>query len=308
MRWRTFFSIIGGTAAFVVIAAGAFVFLTGQRPDYSWQPSLTAARYQANAPRVLIDEAHHNASTAGFFGRYSPFAILLRADGYEVQRGRAHLTASALSAIDVLVIANASGAPRAQFWGYNLPLAETGDRGAAAFSEAEIATIREWVSAGGSLLLIADHAPFGAASSDLATAFGVRMHGGFVEVPDEPSDPLMFSRENGRLGEHEILTSVDRIMTFTGQSLSGPEGAAPLLILPQTAIEFVSIGGDAFESQPAGPLQGLALNHGDGRVVVLGEAAMLTAQVSAGSDFGMNIPGNDNQMFALNVMHWLSER
>jgi hypothetical protein len=43
-------------------------------------------------------------------------------------------------------------------------------------------------------------------------------------------------------------------------------------------------------------------------VVILGEAAMLTAQVADGVAFGMNIPGNDNRQFALNIMHWLSRR
>jgi hypothetical protein len=33
---------------------------------------------------------------------------------------------------------------------------------------------------------------------------------------------------------------------------------------------------------------------------------MLTAQIDKGKKFGMNIPGNDNRQFALNLMHWLS--
>lgn len=33
---------------------------------------------------------------------------------------------------------------------------------------------------------------------------------------------------------------------------------------------------------------------------------MLTAQVSNGEPFGMNLPDNDNERFALNVLHWLS--
>jgi hypothetical protein len=43
-------------------------------------------------------------------------------------------------------------------------------------------------------------------------------------------------------------------------------------------------------------------------VFVQGEAAMLSAQV-AGSEnrkVGMNVPGNDNKQYALNLMHWLS--
>jgi len=40
---------------------------------------------------------------------------------------------------------------------------------------------------------------------------------------------------------------------------------------------------------------------------VLGEAAMLTAQVALrGFRFGMNVTGIDNRQLALNMMHWLS--
>ena len=58
----------------------------------------------------------------------------------------------------------------------------------------------------------------------------------------------------------------------------------------------------------AGRSQGLAMQAGKGRVVVLAEAAMLTAQIDekTGNKFGMNAPGNDNRAFALNVMRWLA--
>jgi 2-polyprenyl-6-methoxyphenol hydroxylase-like FAD-dependent oxidoreductase len=57
----------------------------------------------------------------------------------------------------------------------------------------------------------------------------------------------------------------------------------------------------------AGRAQGIALQFGKGRIVVLGEAAMLTAQIAGkGFPFGMNTPGVDNRQLALNIMHWLS--
>ncbi|MGZ9100481.1 MAG: hypothetical protein ACXW3O_12330 [Brevundimonas sp.] len=61
----------------------------------------------------------------------------------------------------------------------------------------------------------------------------------------------------------------------------------------------------------AGRAQGLAFTHGAGRVVVLGEAGMLSAQlVRFGDDrpdmrFGMNV-ATGNPQFGLNIMHWLS--
>ena len=66
----------------------------------------------------------------------------------------------------------------------------------------------------------------------------------------------------------------------------------------------------------AGRAQGIALMFGKGRVVVLGEAAMLSAQLFTGPAaqlvgkdeirIGMNYPGIDNRQLALNIMHWLS--
>jgi len=53
--------------------------------------------------------------------------------------------------------------------------------------------------------------------------------------------------------------------------------------------------------------QGIALQHGKGRVVVLGEAAMLSAEVTTrGFRFGMSVTDTDNRQLALNIMHWLS--
>jgi len=66
------------------------------------------------------------------------------------------------------------------------------------------------------------------------------------------------------------------------------------------------VGGDSLAQRPAGPAQGLAFELGRGRVVVLGEGGMLTAQVNRRVRYGINAPGNDNQQFVLNVMRWLS--
>jgi hypothetical protein len=58
----------------------------------------------------------------------------------------------------------------------------------------------------------------------------------------------------------------------------------------------------------AGRAQGIVLTAGKGRIVVMGEAAMLSAQMAGpnGMKFGMNRPGIDNRQLALNIMHWLS--
>ena len=100
-----------------------------------------------------------------------------------------------------------------------------------AFTEEEADEVRDWVRGGGSLLLIADHAPFGAAAEILAKRFDVTMSKGYVFDsehlnPDAPA-LLIFSRENKLLLDHPITQGrnetrrINRVQTFTGQALKG---------------------------------------------------------------------------------------
>ena len=288
----------------------------GQAADPTFVAHVSAPAYAGStAPIACIDRAHNNAHTAN--GLYAPFARLVMADGYQVREPDDRFERGVPSECAVLITVNASGWKRPKLFGLNLPTRSHHSRAEPAFSAREIDSVRAWVSRGGALLLIADHYPFGTASASLAAAFGVDMSQGFTEAANvEPGahdrGQLLFSRENGLLGDHPITRGrtaserVSRVVTYTGQSLAAP-GATPLLVLGDSAIDYVPPP-PTFTAKPAtGRLQGLALELGRGRVVVLGEAAELTAQVSdRGSRFGMQVPGNDNAQFALNVMHWLT--
>lgn len=261
--------------------------------------------YSKNGPRVMFDEAHHNFHT--FDGRYKPFVDLMVNDGYQVIRNRKPFTKASLDTYKVLVIANALGAE------------ETDDEGSdqSAFTEAEIQAVYDWVRGGGALLLIADHAPFGGAAALLATRLGVDMSKGYTfdtanALANSPS-LLIFSRENKLLGTHPIAEGrnererVNRVLSFTGQSLKGPEESFSILKLADSAQDSPNHEQKEMVSA-AGRAQALAFKLGKGRVVVQGEAAMLTAQIAGQEKFrmGMNVEGYDNRQYALNVMHWLS--
>jgi hypothetical protein len=267
-------------------------------------------------PRVLFDEAHHNHHTAG--GRYKPFADLITNDGYDVQPNQQPFSAERLTGVSVLIIVCAQGS--------------NDSNDAPAFTEAEAAAVEKWVRTGGSLLLVTDHFPFGAAAQSLGRRFGVEMGNGMVEDPKhhEPSlgaSHLIFSLENGLLLDHPITKGrnpaerVQRVLTFTGQSLRGPTDAAAWLRLSDTAVDrpastpkVEKIGGDVrvtmIYGDPVsakGRAQAVALELDKGRVVVLGEAGMLSAQRDRrGLPVGMNFRGYDNRQLALNIMHWLS--
>jgi hypothetical protein len=210
-----------------------------------------------------------------------------------------------------------------------------------AFTEEECDAVRDWVLQGGSLLLISDHAPFGSAAENLGKRFGVAMGKGWAfdrATAGGITTQLVFSRENGLLGTHPILRGRDAseevktVRSFTGQSLSVPDGASVLLKLSTTsreaptpndldledaAIRATGATNEAAGSHSmpaAGRSQGIAMTFGKGRVVVLGEAGMFSAQIARINEgnqqrefkFGMNVPGNDDRQFALNILHWLS--
>ena len=279
--------------------------LAQQTSDPNFNPNVEHPAYTKDFPRVLFDEAHDNFHTTT--GRYKPFADLIFNDGYQVAANRKPFSKESLQTYKILIIANALGAEEMDDEGADRP----------AFTEEECDAVRDWVRNGGALLLIADHAPFGAAAQILAKRFDVEMSKGFVfdvehSAPGNPS-LLIFSRENKLLLDHPITQGrndrerINLVQTFTGQALKGPQGATQLLALAATAKDQAEpMGGE--KKSVAGQAQGLALKFGKGRVVILGEAAMLSAQVTGPENFrmGMNVPGNDNRQFALNIMHWLS--
>ena len=275
-----------------------------QLPDPEFNTNVAVPAFTKNGPRILFDEAHHNFHTTD--GRYKPFADLLLNNGFRIVRNRQPFTKATLSGFKVLVIANALGAE------------EMDDNGAdaSAFTEEECQAVQEWVKDGGSLLLIADHAPFGGAAQSLASRFGVDMSKGFTfDRANSEGGPslLIFSRDNKLLAIHPITEGrhqderVNRVQSFTGQSLKGPADSVAILKLSDTAKDSPNRDPDAAVSA-AGRAQALAFKFGKGRVVVQGEAAMLSAQIAGPNNFkmGMNVPGNDNKQYALNVMHWLS--
>jgi len=302
--------------------AAALLFLScsgGQKPDLNFDTSVANPTYTANGPKVLFDEAHKNFHTSG--GRYKPFANLIKSDGYAVAANKKKFSKETLSGCNILIISNAKGME---------------EKYKSAFTEEECDAVKNWVEVGGSLLLIADHHPMGGAAEVLAKRFGVEMSNSYgvedslnCDTAATDKSQLVFSRENQLLADCPITRGRDsteqvgRVVSFTGQSLTIPEGSTPFLLLSPTAYEnlvdsiwtekkFLSTNTyTRFSEVPtpaAGKAQGLAMKFGRGRVVIMGEAAMLTAQINDrdGKPFGMNVPGNDDKQLALNIMHYLS--
>jgi hypothetical protein len=301
----------------MALASGGMMSAHTTSGDGGFNGNVTRPAYPEKHVRVLFDEAHNNAETSA--GRYKPFTDLIVSDGCNVATGKEILSRKALKGYTVLVIANASG--------------PNGHREASAFTQEECDAVREWVSSGGALLLITDHAPFSTAIVELSKRFAVDVTIGYTidkvhyNKDAEDQSELVFTREDGLLGDHPITKgrsaseSINRVMTFSGTSLKGPNNSVAFLRLSDTAFDVLPPEAPS-EAKPrapeeplpehkpvsaAGKAQGIALEFGKGRVVVLGEAAMLTAQTTRqGVRFGINVPGIDNRQLALNIMHWLS--
>jgi hypothetical protein len=155
--------------ACVAAAVGQQANEAEQIADPDFKATIEKPAYTRTHPVVLLDEAHANFHTAS--GRYKPFVDLLKADGYRVVARTQPFTPAGIARADVLVIANALGS-RITATNVNDP--------PPAFTEDECDVVRDWVRAGGALLLIADHAPFGATAAVLSDRFGVEMGKGYA--------------------------------------------------------------------------------------------------------------------------------
>lgn len=281
-----------------------------QVADTDFKPPIPNPAYKENAgPVVLIDEAHFNFHTAT--GRYLPFAELLRRDGYVVKPSTQKFSKESLKGAKILVISNPLNEKNQQEWSLPTP---------SAFTEEEIAAVRDWVKDGGSLLLIADHMPFAGAAEKLGAEFGIKFLNGFAQNQKKQPTPDIFNFENKLLISHPILNgrdkseAIDSVATFTGSAFQIEKDGKPLLVFnedyislnPQVAWQFDE---KTPKTELKGWLQGATLKFGKGRIAVFGEAAMFSAQLTGAqrNPMGMNSPkAKQNPQFLLNVMHWLS--
>ena len=284
--------------------------LAQQLADENFSPPITSPAYaQGKGPLVLIDGGHNNFHTAD--GRYLPFARLLRRDGYQVRSTAGKFTKEALAAARILVISNAIGDENVGNW--TNPTSP-------AFDIEEIEIIENWVSQGGSLFLVADHMPMGGAAQSLAAAFDVKFYNGFaMDTTNTTGPPDMFSAANGTLHPSAITRGrnteeeISEVASFTGQAFELPDHATPLITMGASVVQLLPDTAWQFHDgtptvQARGWAQGAFLNHGKGKVVLFGEAAMFSAQLAGSSRFpmGMNHPkAHQNPQFLLNIIHWL---
>jgi len=304
---------------------------TGQQPyrtqitgsmanDSGYRPLLEKPAFSRNGLVMLLDEGHQNLVFNEGLAR------LATADGYKVRRSQSKFTADLLQKAKILVIL------------------EPGIRGATespmapppAFSDEEAALVHDWVADGGALLFALNG--FAAGPHSVLTQLGVEFNFGVVTDPQlrKPSDTSgsiehVFSGEQFLSPSHKIIlgrSPAEQVKSVVVIGMNGiktkPEGAASLLQCSQDA-KFnpdarqirAAAKSDTATSKTWGPVPAphapiaIAYTLGKGRVVVLGDARMVSATIFHGADNPSDdhyegLRQGDNQQFALNVIHWLS--
>lgn len=289
----------------ILTLLAALSLVAQQIPDTLFNPIIKNPAYlPKQGSNIFIDEAHNNFHTLS--GGFKPFANILEKDGYIVKPLTETFSSESLTAAKIAVVANAIHRDNLQRWSLPTP---------SVFTDDEISTINEWVKAGGSLFLIADHMPFPGAAEKLAASFNIKFYNGFAQNVKKNSLDIFKSGSgleqcaltNGRSATERVTS----VQTFTGQAFQVPEGAVRVItlddeyeiLLPETAWEFTKLtprlSADGF-------VQGAYFQYGSGRVAVFGEAAMFTAQRHGKNKFGMNAKtAPENMQFLLNTIHWL---
>jgi hypothetical protein len=271
-------------------------------PDMEYRVKIDNPIFEKGAgPKVLIDEAHNNLhrKEGGLFA----FARMMEDDGAQVFSNQEKITDSLLEKYDVLVIVNALHDSNVGNWQNPCP---------SAFTKEEIVTIGRWIENGGSLLLVADHMPYGGAVQDLAKLFGVKWSNSFAIRNGQNWPPSIFSKESKTLLHSPVSNNLQQIASFSGSVFRAPKNAIPFMVfdssheilMPEIAWQFSK---KTKHESAEGWLQGACLEYGQGKVLLLGEAAMITAQLAGDRKAGMNNPeAPENGQLALNIFRWLT--
>ena len=240
--------------------------------------------------RVLFDEAHSEAwsirpevaasmqpSHPGD-SSYAAAAEALRARDFVVSAHESGaLDGDALSGADVLVIAH----PSDPAWERVVP------GGSPVLAPEELDAIEAFVAAGGGLVLLAEEeqAKYGNNLAHLASRFGVEIQSEIVsDYEHHHKAPSWVLAELG--GGADLLARVDAACFYRATTL-GDGGAERLRVLARAG---------ATSSAPGAPLA-VAVEHGAGRVVVLGDSDL----------FGDDCLGElDHRALWLNLLYWVA--
>ena len=270
----------------------------------------------AARPVIVFAEGHNNFgdNRESFSAEMEKF---LASEGFDLKQHMGAITREALKGVSILHTDNALAQENQDNWTLPTP---------SAFTPEEINIIYDWVHDGGSLLMVIEHMPFGGSYKELAKAFNVETSNGFAldervlniysEENISNAGWLVFSKENGSLGDHPILTGRqphNRILF-----LAADVGSA--FRLPDRAVSLMTFGSNAISVEPtvswkfdsatprrsvSGWSQGGVMKVGNGRLAVLGDNFLIIPPSQLESEKEV-VFGRYHPQFTVNVYLWLS--
>lgn len=253
-----------------------------------------ADRVRTRPITVGVDATHANRHTLD--GTYQAFGRVVEEPAVRVPEQvvvrsvtGSRITRPVLDELDVLVIAGPEEA----------------------VTRREVRVIDEWVHDGGALFLVIDHHPYPGAVLNLAEAFGVELFDGWLHNGLRASE-LELTLEDRSLRPHPLTEGpygrVEHVFADAGAAYLVPEGAA---VVGEVPVGWkMSLPDEGVTLDAAGMALITALEVGAGRVVINGEASMLTCQPGVHDPealWGLCEPGREDQAALVgNAVHWLA--
>jgi hypothetical protein len=261
-------------------------------------------------PIIYIDEYHNNDMSLN--NNMFPLIEVLKKDGYQIKPLNESISELSLENVEILVIIGALHKTNIDNWKLPTP---------SAFDDKEIDLLLQWIQDGGNLLLVADHMPFPGAVKKLSSRLGVKWYNGFV-IDSVNWGMSTFSKKDRTLKYHYLLDGlnfnekVNSVSTYYGSGFKIKDSTISGIFAFDDSNTVSYQTSEAWKMFPNTPIissddlfQAAVLTRGNGRVALVGEASLFSAQFVGGdkNPVGLNFP-NDNQnlQFVLNLFHWLS--
>jgi hypothetical protein len=281
--------------------------------DSSFNASVSKPKYKRHSgPHILIDAGHHNFIVE--MGLIKPFAELASNDGYRASIDSGKFTSDYLAKYQLVLIT-----PAMPFkFGSKKDITDE-----ITFTNQELVAIKEWVSNGGSLIILSEHAPIDKSMTPLLNTFDIQTSVGAVFDPINCDTTiklplfetiLKFTTSNGLLNRNHPITTgtkkkeaIQNIETYTGSALTGPNYSTIFKLGATATIRKWN----GISPKGEGDSQCLAGHFGNGKIMVMGDCNGFTAMyvTTGGKRFyaGMQVEEYDWKQFVLNTIHWLSE-
>lgn len=281
--------------------------------DSSFNASVSKPKYKRQSgPHILIDAGHHNFIVE--MGLIKPFADLARNDGYRASIDSGKFTSDYLAKYQLVLIT-----PAMPFkFGSKKDITDE-----ITFTNQELVAIKEWVSNGGSLIILSEHAPIDKSMTPLLNTFDIQSSVGAVFDPINCDTTiklplfetiLKFTTSNGLLNRNHPITTgtkkketIQNIETYTGSALTGPNYSTIFKLGATATIRKWN----GISPKGEGDAQCLAGHFGKGKIMAMGDCNGFTAMYvnTGGKRFyaGMQVEEYDWKQFVLNTIHWLSE-